>query len=375
MSAVLSGLCTSRVLIFLTGAFLVVPTANAQDKTAPKPHVLFATAAPAVLEPEDRFTGVVVATDKLPLVPRVNGTILSRVAQEGTTVAKGDPIVTLDTARYEARVKEAQANLDAAQAAADDEKEIVAREEELAKTNTVARAKLDDDRSTLAQAEAQVEMRQAALQLAQLDLADATLTAPFAGMLGPWTQPLGALVGPGYEPVATLVALDPVRVRFQVRQRQLLAARQRYGSKIKELEIDLVLADGSTYPHPGKILFAEAVADPLTDAISVLAEIPNPDLLLRDGQRVGVIAREKDPAKPLAIPQSALLLDAKGAHVLTVDADGKVARVDVTTGARAKGLVAVSKGLSEGDHVITQGQLKVRVGMSVDASPEPSTGG
>ncbi|MEL7137882.1 MAG: efflux RND transporter periplasmic adaptor subunit, partial [Pseudomonadota bacterium] len=258
-----------------------------QVGSAQKPHVLYAEVASVVLESGDRFTGAVVATDRLALVPRVSGTIASRVAQEGATVAAGDPILKLDTARFEARVSEAKADLAAAQAVADDAKEVFTREEELAKSNTVARAKLDDAKSALAQAEAQVLVRKSAVRLAELDLADTTLNAPFSGMLGPWTQPVGALAGPSSSPVVTLVALDPIRVRFPVRQRQLLAARERYGSKIRDLEIAIILADGSTYSHPGKIRFAEAVADPLTDAIFVLAEIPNPEHLLRDGQRVG----------------------------------------------------------------------------------------
>ncbi|MEM9764671.1 MAG: efflux RND transporter periplasmic adaptor subunit [Pseudomonadota bacterium] len=346
-----------------------------QVGSAQKPHVLYAEVASVVLETGDRFTGAVVATDRLALVPRVSGTIASRVAQEGATVAAGDPILKLDTARFEARVSEAKADLAAAQAVADDAKEVFTREEELAKSNTVARAKLDDAKSALAQAEAQVLVRKSAVRLAELDLADTTLNAPFSGMLGPWTQPVGALAGPSSSPVVTLVALDPIRVRFPVRQRQLLAARERYGSKIRDLEIAIILADGSTYSHPGKIRFAEAVADPLTDAIFVLAEVPNPEHLLRDGQRVGVLAREKNPAATLAIPQSALMIDADGAHVLTLDADGKVGRADVTTGIRAKGLVAVSKGLAEGGRVITEGQLKVQVGMSVDASPAKASDG
>ncbi|MEM7497178.1 MAG: efflux RND transporter periplasmic adaptor subunit [Pseudomonadota bacterium] len=337
------------------------------------PGVIVATVQSIDMSAPDRFFGQIVSPSKVSLVPQIPGILTQRAVPDGSEVKKGDLLFAIDKDRFNAALAEAEANLASAQAAAATAQAVYDRASELAKRNTVAQAQLDSDEGALKEANALVKVREAEVTIAKLDVEHAEVHAPFDGRLGQWQEAVGALVGPGRDPVITLVALDPVRVTFPVRQRQLLKAHARYGERVKELVVALELADGSTYGQTGKVLFEEAQATAATDTVTVVAEIANPESVLRDSQLVTVVVRDPTPTKTLAISEAAVLLDRAGSYVFTVGADNTVARTEVTLGARKAGMVAVTDGLKAGDRVIVAGQQKVRPGETVAATEGPAT--
>lgn len=361
---------------------LALADARAQTPGAPAgpaagggPAVIVAPVIPQTMATPARFPGQITAPDRVELIPRIDGMLETQAVADGAPVRKGDLLFTLDDAPYRAALDKAQANLTAAEVARDIARAAADRSAELARRNAAPRVKVEEDQASLRQADAKVTLQAADVTIAQQNLDHARIVAPFDGRIGEAKFAPGALVGPSRGALAVLVAENPMRVRFYVPQKALLEARAAAGSGLGQLVVSVRLADGSRYPHPGRILFADVEANARTDSVTLVAEVPNPKGHLLDGQLVTVLVQEADPPKVLAIPQVAVMIDQTGSHVLTVDASGTVRRVEITTGDRADTRVAVTAGLSEGDRVIVAGQQKVRPGMTVTATEAatPST--
>jgi membrane fusion protein (multidrug efflux system) len=145
-------------------------------------------------------------------------------------------------------------------------------------------------------------------------------------------------------------------------QREILELEQRLGGDLKAREagVQIVLADGSRYDHPGTVNFVDVTANQGTDSVLVRASFPNPDRFLVDGQLVSVVAEAGQPEPTLMIQQSALQADRAGIFVLVVNKDNKIEVHRVEIGPAKGNMVSVLKGLSEGDMVVTQGVQKVR---------------
>ncbi|AUX76853.1 RND family efflux transporter protein [Sinorhizobium fredii] len=157
---------------------------------------------------------------------------------------------------------------------------------------------------------------------------------------------------------------------FPVSTALFLEYRQRAlrGEIGRDANVELLLPDGTTYPKKGTINFVSSDVSARTDTITVRAEFENPDYLLLDGTLVRVTLEQTDKHEVLAVPQQAIQRDQQGAFVMVVGAGSKVElrRVDVQRSTRGQ---AVTKGLKEGEQVITDGVGRVRPGMTVDAAP------
>src|SRR4029079_13277532 len=146
--------------------------------------------------------------------------------------------------------------------------------------------------------EADVLSAKAALATAELDLAYTTIKAPISGVIGKRNVDPGNLVGRGDSTLlATVVAADPIMVDFTIpetdylRLKKLAGTESEAASRKAKLAFELLLADGSKYPRPGKLHRVEATVDTETSLLSVEASFPNPDYLLKPGQfgRVRVV--------------------------------------------------------------------------------------
>lgn len=362
----------SQMRFLLVGALLVALEVPVSAQSVPVPAVIVETVREGQITTADRFPGEAYAAAKVDLVPQVAGVLRVRLIGDASFVEKGTPLFRIDPARFDAAVAQASAQLASAKAAAATAKAAFERTKELVDKNTVAKAKLEQDEAAFKEADAQVHVAAAALSVAKINRSDTEVSAPFAGWLGQWTVAEGALVGPSRGAVVTVIALDPMRVRFFVQQRQLLQAKRKYGDHLKDLTIELVLADGSTYDHTAAVLFEDVEANRATDSVAIIAEVANPDRRLLDGQLVTVKVSDPDAPPELTVSQKAVMLDQSGSSVLTV-ADGKVALARVETGQRRGGRVAIISGLTAGDQVIVEGILKVHPGMAVTVTESQGT--
>jgi len=352
---------------FLVAVALSVSNAGAQQA----PAVVVAPAKIVDLRESVDLTGRVAATQKVDIRARVAGFLEAVNFKEGQKVTAGTQLYQVEDGAYRAAVQEIVGSIEAAEA----QRDLAVLEQERAKqliaTNTISQAKVDTANAEVKKAEAELVRLKGSKESADLNLSYTKIIAPFEGVLGLTSADVGALVGPDAGPLVTLTKLDPIYVEFPVSTALLLTYRERVQKGVTHggANVGLTLPNGTEYPLKGTIDFISSTVAQGTDTVTVRAVFDNPNALLLDGTLVRVMLEQSDKQDVLAVPQQAVQRDQQGAFVMVVDAASKVElrRIDVDRSAR--GLSVVSKGLKEGENVITEGVGKVRPGITVDAAP------
>lgn len=367
------------VIMIMTASALAACDSEPQQSTqaaAPPPAVVVAAAERRDITSSTDFVGRVEAVDKVELRARVQGFLEKREFEEGKVVQQGDLLFQIQKSEFQASVDQAKAEVAAAEARKANTAVQLARAETLLKTKDVPEAEVDRRRAEDLTADAGILQAKAALEKAELNLAYTEIKAPIGGRIGRAAYTVGNLVGPDSGVLATIVSQDPIYVVFSISQRILLDVQkqaQAGGGKAQDDNIlRLILADGSTYPHPGKIDFADIQISESTDTLTVRGAFPNPDGQLIDGQFVTVSVEADKPEQAVVIPQVALQADQAGVFVLVVGDDNTAEIRRIKTGAAQEDMIAVVEGLKEGERVIVEGAQKVRPGQAVEASAAPA---
>ncbi|MGE4046608.1 MAG: efflux RND transporter periplasmic adaptor subunit, partial [Acetobacteraceae bacterium] len=224
-----------------------------------------------------------------------------------------------------------------------------------------------------------------AVAQAALNLSYTIISSPIDGRIGAITLTEGNLVTPSTPPLATVNQLDPIRVVFSVADRTLVSVQQRTGTTAQQvsqgLVVNLILPNGTTYAHPGRIAFLGNEVDRQTGTVSVYAEFPNPDALLLPGAFVRVRVHREAPQQRPLVPAAAVQTDRSGDFVLVVGQGNKVVQTPVKLGRQIDQEYIVEDGLSGGERVIIAGSQKVQPGQTVAPSvatptaSQPSTAG
>ncbi|NCC27896.1 MAG: efflux RND transporter periplasmic adaptor subunit [Gammaproteobacteria bacterium] len=351
---------------------------NAPAPAMPPPSVVVVPAQSSVVDEEASFVGRVLAVNRVDLRARVEGFLEERRFTEGQEVKVGDILFVIEPGQYAAAVEQRQADLEKARADQLNTAAQLARGLELVKAKNISQSSVDELQAADSIAKAGITLAQAALTRAMLDLSYTTITAPVPGRIGLASYTVGNLVGPASGTLATIVSRDPVYVQFPVTQRDLLGARQTIedkGGNARDVKVRVRLPDGTLYEHAGRLDFVDVTTDPGTDSVTLRAELPNPDGILVDRQYVGVLLEAGAPESAILIPQSALQVDQQGVYVMILDADGKAQTRRIETGQNKGADSVVTKGLVEGELVITQGIQQVRPGQAVSAAPATSAAG
>ena len=351
---------------------------NAPAPAMPPPSVVVVPAQSSVVDEEASFVGRVLAVNRVDLRARVEGFLEERRFTEGQEVKVGDILFVIEPGQYAAAVEQRQADLEKARADQLNTAAQLARGLELVKAKNISQSSVDELQAADSIAKAGITLAQAALTRAMLDLSYTRITAPVPGRIGLASYTVGNLVGPSSGTLATIVSRDPIYVQFPVTQRDLLGARQTIedkGGNARDVKVRVRLPDGTLYEHAGRLDFVDVTTDPGTDSVTLRAELPNPDGILVDRQYVGVLLEAGAPESAILIPQSALQVDQQGVYVMILDADGKAQTRRIETGQNKGADSVVTKGLVEGELVITQGIQQVRPGQAVSAAPATSAAG
>jgi membrane fusion protein (multidrug efflux system) len=343
---------------------------------------------------------------------QVQGYLIKQNYTEGDLVRKGQVLFEIDPREFEAALDQAKAflsqskgSVEQARAALEKAKAEVsvqdarwttakanlARVRPLAEQNAVSKKDLDDAigvelstrsavdaakaavdaaQANIVAAEAQVLGAQANVDKAQLNLSFTRVTSPVEGIAGIAKAQIGNLVGPGsVEELTTVSTINPIKCYISVSEQEYMRAQEERAKRVGKVPLDLILSDGTTYPHKGEFAFADRQVDVRTGTIRVATVFPNPQRLLRPGMFSRVRAEMGIRKGALLIPQVAVS-EVQGKYfVAVVSPENKVAIKPVKVGQWFGQLWVIEEGLQAGEKVVAEGIQKVREGMVV--SPKP----
>jgi membrane fusion protein (multidrug efflux system) len=320
---------------------------------------------------------------------QVSGYILRQGYQEGASVKKGQLLFEIDPRPFKAildqtegQLAQAKAQLANAEAVEHRTELDVNRYAPLAAQQAASQQDLDNAvqnnlaaKATVATAQAQIQTAEAAVETAKINLDFTRLVAPIDGIAGQAQLQVGALVNPSSGPVTSVSTVNPIKVFFTASETQYLEFRKRFPTESSRLEADkklrlqLILADGSTYPYEGSFSFGDRQVNESTGAIRLAGLFPNPNNILRPGgyAKVRTVIRTQPGA--LLVPQRAVSELQGSYQVAVVDSENKVNIRTVTLGDAAGSEWIVTTGLKPGDRVVAEGIQKVRAGMTVNPKP------
>jgi RND family efflux transporter MFP subunit len=319
----------------------------------------------------DEFTGRFEAVDRVEIRPRVSGYISSVNFSDGSEVRKGDVLFVIDPRPYVAERDKARAQLAQARsqlALAKSERE---RASKLLTQHAISQEEFDTRAAGDEQAQANLEAAQAALDAAALNVEFTRVTAPISGRISRALVTSGNFVANGQTLLTTLVSLDPIYVSFdgdeQVYLKSTKLAHQGTGSNSPEAGNPVLvgLADENGYPHHGAIVFVDNALDPATGTIRSRALLDNHERLFTPGlfARVRLVGSGEYDA--VLINDSAVGTDQTVRYVLVVGAGNKVEYRPVQLGPVIDGLRVVRSGLGAGETIIVNGLQRVRPGAEV----------
>lgn len=312
--------------------------------------------------------------------PQVGGLLRERFFSEGEAVKAGQPLFQIDPAPFEAAVRRAEAALARFQAVEQAAASTANRLRTLARAQFASEQNLENAEAALRQAQADVVSARAALETARIDLGYTRVTSPIDGRTGRASVTPGALVTANQTTsLVTVTQLDPIYVDLTQPSAVLLQQRRDVADGVLRRDsadravARLLLEDGSEYPHPGEVQFAEVIVDQGTGSVTVRAVFPNRDQLLLPGMFVRARVEEGVTDRALLVPQRAVLRTPRGQPMAYVVNGEGVVEQRVLVANRAIGTDwLVTAGLSPGDRVVVEGLQRIRVGARVRASERPA---
>src|SRR5262247_3789412 len=324
------------------------------------------------------------------------GYLLRQNYKEGSFVRKGQLLFEIDPRPFQAALDQAKGDLAKAQAQlAQANSQLLQSQAQLAQAEAnQVKAQLDVDRYTplakekavtaqeldnavqaIVAANAAVEASRATVKTAELNLSFTKITSPIDGVAGIAQAQVGNLIQPNGGALTTVSTLDPIKVYFTLSEQEYLAYTRRdsiqkkWGAGAGGLELELVLADGSTYPQKGKFFVADRQVDQKTGSIRLAGTFPNPGNTLRPGQYARVRAITSMRESALLVPQRAVTELQGSYRVAVVGNDNKVNIRPVKVGPRVGSMWVIEDGLKPDERVVAEGTQKVRAEVTVNPIP------
>jgi RND family efflux transporter MFP subunit len=339
----------------------------AEQKAAPLPQVTVAPAISRKVTEFDTFTGRFEALERVEIRPRVSGYISSVNFSEGSEVKKGDVLFVIDPRPYAAERDKARAQLAQARSQLTLAKSERERATKLLGQHAISQEDYDTRTAGSEQAQANLEAAQAALDTAELNLSFTRVTAPISGRISRALITSGNFVTNGQTELTTLVSLDPIYVSFDGDEQVYLKYSRlaREGSRDARSPVLVGLADESGYPHQGVMVFLDNALDPATGTIRGRALLDNHDRAFTPGLFARVRLMGSGQYDAVLINDSAVGTDQTVRYVLVVGAGNKVEYRPVQLGPVIDGLRVVRSGLNAGEAIVVNGLQRVRPGAEV----------
>jgi membrane fusion protein, multidrug efflux system len=307
---------------------------------------------------------------------RETGYLQTIAYQQGGYVKKGDLLFEIDPRPFIAALDQAKSQLAEAKATLLGVELDAKRAKELFESKVISEQEYTNKTQNYQTKLAASAAAQAAVDDAQLNLNYTKIVSPLDGIAGQQEAQIGDLVGTGSNTVLTTVSqINPIWCNFPISEQSYweFANRLKEAMSVPEdkrpEKVELILPDGSVYPHKGKFSFVDRQVDPKTGTIQIAVTFPNPELTLRPGQYATARAEIGTIPNALLIPYRAISELQGGDQVGIVNPDGKAEIRAVTIGQVYGNLIVIKEGLKPGENVIVEGFQKVRQGIPVAAKP------
>ena len=424
------------VAVAILGALIIAGRSNKPAQAAPRPpDVEVVRVEQKDVPVYSEFIGTTDGMVNADIKAQVTGYLLRQNYQEGSFVRKGQLLFEIDPRPFQALVNQArgdlaksesqvqqavtqldqalaqlaQANSQLMQAEANQrktqldvnkytpllqQKAVTQQEFDNAdQANDAARAQVEVVKSqikaatagvgtakaAIIAAKAQVESSQAAVRTSELNLGFTRIISPIDGIAGIAQAQVGNLISTTSAPLTTVSTVDPIKVFFTLSEQQYLAFNKRNliearrGASVTQIQLELILADGTSYPESGSFFFADRQVDQKTGAIRLAGIFPNPGNVLRPGQygRVRAVTATKPAA--LLVPQRAVSELQGSYQVAVVGGDNKIELRTVKVGERSGSMWVIEDGLKDGETVVVEGIQRIKAGSVVNPKPYTKT--
>jgi RND family efflux transporter MFP subunit len=377
-----------RTIIMAAILFLSAGCGKSEESQARPPDVQVVQVEQKDVPLSKEWVGTLDGLVNAQIRPQVTGYLLRQNYKDGSFVKKGELMFEIDPRTFRAALDQAKGQLanaeqQLAQAEANQVKAQldVNRYVPLAKEQAVTQQDLDNAvqanlaaQAQVRAAKGQIDAAKAQVDAAQLNLGFTKVVSLIDGIAGIAQAQIGDLVGPT-SLLTTVSTVDPIKVYFPVSERGYLdymkenpdAAKR--AAQEKQLGLQLILADGSLYPHKGTFSFADREVDVKTGTLRLQGLFPNPGNILRPGQFARVRAITTTRKGALLVLQRAVTELQGSYQVAVVGNDNKVSIRPVKVGERVGTEWIIEEGLKPGEKVVAEGTQRVKAGVTVDPKP------
>jgi membrane fusion protein (multidrug efflux system) len=304
---------------------------------------------------------------------RAAGILQKRLFREGSDVTANQTLFQIDAAPYKAAYDSTQASLAKAEANLMQARAQAERYKPLAEAQAVSQQEYVNAQAAHQQAAADVAIGKAAVQTARINLNYATVSAPIAGRIGRSLVTEGALVGQGEATqLAVVQQIDPMYVNFTQSAAEVLKLKAGLtNGQFKQAgkgaaSVTIILEDGSTYAHTGRLLFTDLTVDATSGQVTLRAEVPNQEKQLLPGLYVRVKLEQAQVNGAILLPQQAVTRSLQGDTVMVVGADNHLTPRPVKLGSAQDNKWVVLDGLKAGEQVMVDGFQKLPRGKPGD---------
>ena len=363
------------VVIFTIIAALFSSCKEEQQKKAPPTQVTVVNSIQKDMPIYSTFIGQTYGLYDIPIRARVQGFLEGRYFHEGTRIKKGDHLYSIDPQSYKANLAARSSDIAQAKTRLVNAESELKRYEPLAEANAVSQSDLDNARAHYDASKAEVAAAEANYKMAEIELSYTEIYSPIDGIIGKTKAKVGEFVGQDPNPVIlnTVSDVSSVNVEFFLTESDYLIFRKRFmtsgknnDTKKEKAELELILADESTFDQKGEIVFIDREINPSTGSLLVQARFPNPNNLIRPGQYAKVRAQIDLLEDAIVVPQ-ACLMELQGQFAVFIVGDSnKIQRIQVEVGPKVDDYWIIEKGLKVNQKVVLDGLQKVRKGVIVD---------
>lgn len=373
------------VVVVMAQVWLAGCTPKPQVKP-PLPTVEVAAVTKADVPIYHEWVGTLDGLVNATIRAQVTGYLIAQDYHEGDAIKKGDLLFEIDPRPFRALLDQAKGQLAQAEARLGKTELDVKRFAPLVKDDAISKEEYDDSVQANLEAKAAILSAKAQVEQAQLNLDFTKIISPIDGIASIAKGQIGDLIGPSTGELTTISTIDPIKAYYIIPEQAYINFAKLFSDEVnrierlKQLEIRLMLADGSMYPHQGKIVAADRQIGTTTGALRLEALFPNPGSSLRPGQFVRLRVKFDTKHDALMVPQQAVS-ELQGAYqIAVVDAEKKVHLQPVHVGERNGNLWIIESGLEPGQTVVVEGLQKIREGVTVSptnfvANAAPPTAG